>query len=203
MREAHKNVFFNAAQQFTCWIGLREPNPLADQWIGRAGYTPKAMACKAKTADQASHEFGGLVADPTVCPEAFRLETRRDATETWKNKFLIGGRVPPGFTVVESGQERGLVKHHGAFIYADFDLMALLKSNAQGEFLPTSQSEQQQLFGRVVLVLNGGLGARMIQHGAEFMWDKGLGARASELVLWFGPGRRFNTWPSSMPPAGH
>ncbi len=203
MRETHRNVFFAAAQQATCWIGLREPNDLADKWIGLARHEPKGEACKAKTADSAAHRFGGLVVDPTLCPEAFRPETLREAINTWQQKFLQGGRVPMNFTIVEGGADTGIVKHNGAFIYSDFDLMAITRSNAQGEFLPTSEAEQKQLYSVVGPLLNRGLGARLIQHGAEFMWDKGLGARASEFVLWFGPGRRFNRWPTSMPQGGH
>jgi hypothetical protein len=203
MRETHKGVFFNVAQQFTCWIGLREPNELTDKWIGRAGYQPKGEACKAKTADNPVHRLGGLVVDPTRCPDAFKPATLRTAIDTWEKKFLIGGRLPMNFTRIESGTEMGLVKHNGAFMYADFDLMAIIRSNAQGEFLPTSNAEQKQLYAAVEPVLNRGLGVRLIQHGAEFMWDQGVGARESEFVLWFGPRRRFNRWPSSMPKGGH
>jgi hypothetical protein len=197
MREAHKAVFFDTAQQFTCWIGLREPNALADQWIGRHGYTPKGEACKAKTADNPHHRFGGLVVDPTLCAEAFASRTEAEAT--WRDKFLVGGRLPAGFVRIESGPQKGLVKHNGKFIHADFDLMALVRSNQRGEFVATSSDEQKELFDAVVPVLHRGLGAPMIQHGAEFMWRDDVGARASEFVLWFGPGRRINRWPSSMP----
>lgn len=203
MQPAHKEAFFYAADRFTCWIGLREPNPLADKWIGRAGYTPKGASCKAKTADNPAHRFGGLVVDPVLCPDAFTPASRRAATETWNHKFLMGGRLPAGYTRSESGPETGLVKHNGAAIYADFDLMAINKSNSEGEFLPTSAAEQRQLFDGVANVLNQRLGAQLIQHGAEFMWDGGVGARAFEYVLWFGPGHRFNRGPSSMPKGGH
>ena len=104
---------------------------------------------------------------------------------------------------MEGGPEAGLLKLNGSFIYADFDLMALLRSNEQGEFLETSQAEQRQLFQNVAPALNRGLRAPMIQHGAEFMWNKGVGARESEFVLWFGPGRSFQRSPSSMPQGGH
>ena len=45
------------------------------------------------------------------------------------------------------------------------------------------------------------LGIPMVQHGTEFMYDKGVGGRAFEWVLWFGPKRRFERGPSSMPSA--
>lgn len=203
MKQTHKNVFFAAAEQFTCWIGLREPNELSAKWIGVARHVPKMEECKAKTADNPSHRFGGLVVDPTVCPEAFMPTSVQGAVRTWQQKFLKGNSLPPGFFRAENGAEKGLVKFNGSAIYADFDLMAVNLSNLNGDFLPTSLNEQKELFARVEPVLNRGLGARLIQHGAEFMWDKGLGARESEFVLWFGPGKRFKQTMSSMPQGGH
>ena len=188
MKQAHKNVFLTAAQQFTCWIGLREPNALSERWIGKPGFVPKGEACKAKTADNRNHDLGGLVVDPILCPEAF--VNTGEAAKTWKNKFAVGGRLPAGFTRVEAGPEKGLVKFNGSAIYADFDLMAINRSNAEGEFLFTTLEEQKELFAKVEPVLNRGFGARLIQHGAEFMWDKGIGARTFENVYWFGPGGR-------------
>jgi len=203
MREAQKEVFFAAAEQFTCWIGLREPNPLAEKWMGLAGYTPKSMACKAKTADNPSHRFGGLVVDPTKCPGAFKPESLKDATETWTREFLVGGQGPPMFTVVASGNELGVVKLQGKSLYADFDLMAINRASAEGQFLFTTLAEQKELFDKVEPFLNRGLSAPLIQHGAEFMWDQGVGAREFEYVLWFGPKRKFQRSPSSMPKGGH
>ena len=82
MRQPHKNVFFMAAQQFTCWIGLREPNELSAKWIGKPRHEPKGESCKAKTADNATHRFGGLVVDPILCPGAFRPDTLQTAVRT-------------------------------------------------------------------------------------------------------------------------
>lgn len=203
MKETHKNVFFTVAQQFTCWIGLREPNELSAKWIGSPNCVPKMEACKAKSADNPSHRFGGLVVDPTLCPDAFMPRSLHTAITTWQQKFLKGFSLPPGFFRAENGPEAGLVKFNGSAIYADFDLMAINRSTPSGDFLPTTLPEQEQLFVMVAPMLNQGLGAKLIQHGAEFMWDKGVGARESEWVLWFGPGRRFRQTPSSMPHGGH
>lgn len=197
----HRKVFFEAAEQFKCWIGVREPNFLSLRWIGMHGYTPKAETCKAKTADYEWHPFAGLVVDPIKCPEAFDLITRPRAVEKWQ-KFVVDGRLPTGYTLIESGHQAGLVKHNGMFIHADFDLMTIVRSNAQGEPLKTSDKEEEQLFAAVEPVLNKGLGTKLIQHGPEFMWDK-VGAAEFEWVLWFGPGRRFLRNLSSMPKGGH
>ncbi len=198
MQQSHKNAFFAAAQQFTCWIGLREPNVLSEKWIGRPGHVPKGAACKAKTADNPGHRFSGLVMDPVLCPDAFIGTSLSDALKKWKNDFARGGNLPLGFSRAESGPEKGLVKEKGSAIYADFDLMAINKSNPEGEFLFTDLPEQRALFAKVEPMLNGALGAKLIQHGAEFMWDEKIGARTRENVIWFGPGRRMLIGESSI-----
>ncbi len=190
------NVFFTAAQQCTCWIGLREPNALSEKWIGKPGFVPKSEACKAKSADNPRHKFAGLIVDPILCPDAYLASP--EAEKTWRQKFAIGGRLPANFSRAESGPEKGLVKERGSAIYADFDLMALSKSNAEGEFLFTSLDEQKELYRNVEPILNRGLGAKLIQHPAEFMWEKGIGVRVSENILWFGPGRRTHFGISSI-----
>jgi hypothetical protein len=203
MRQDHTEVFFDAAQQYVCWIGLREPNPLADRWIGTPGYIPKGENCKAKTADNPNSQFAGLVVDPILRPEAFKSDTRSAAVDTWKNKFLRAGRLPPGFACVQTGPDRGPVRFSGSAIFADYDLMAISRSDTRGEWLPTSQAQQKELFAKIEPFLKKGLRVSMIQHPTEFMWTGGVGAREMEWVLWFGPGRRFNRWLSSMPRAGH
>lgn len=198
MHPQHKSVFFDVAERRQCWIGLREPNPLAAKWIGRSGYAPKPLTCKAKTSDNPAFTYSGLVADPKLCEDAFAAGSRADALAKWE-QFAPAGQLPTGYKVVDHGQELGLVQYMGNFLHADYDLMAINRSNRQGEFLPTSQSEQQFLFSSVASEINRGIGLPLIQHGAEMMWTGGVGGRASEFVFWFGPGRRFQSWPSSMP----
>jgi hypothetical protein len=202
MRRDHMEVFFKVAEQCTCWIGVREPNPLADKWIGKPGYIPKGLNCKAKTSDNPVFRFAGLVVDPTARPEAFTKETLADAQDTWQKKFLKGGRIPPEFSCVQAGPERGLVKMAGSAIFADYDLMAISRSNSRGDMLFTNNAQEKELFAKVEPLVRQGLGIAMIQHPTEFLYE-GLGARALEWVLWFGPGHRFNRSPSSMPKAGH
>lgn len=205
MRHDHVEVFFDAAQHrdasgrvVYCWIGLREPNPFADRWIGRVNAIPKPVSCKAKTADNPNFPFAGLVVDPVLRPEAFEPGSLAGAVDCWNEKFALGGRLPVGFTRDDSGPEAGLVKLGGSAIFADFDLMAISRSNASGERLFTSEQEERELFTAVEPILARGLGVPMIQHGTEFSYE-GVGARPSEQVFWFGPGRRFEAWPSSMP----
>ena len=202
MRADHREIFLRVAAQHTCLIGVREPNPLAERWIGRAGCAPKSVRCKAKTADNPGFPFAGLVTSPELRPEAFTGASLKLAQESWR-KFSHHGQLPMGFTVTTEGLEKGLVRERGQLIHADYDLMALNRSDAQAKFLPTSQQQQEELFRKVHPDLNAAFGTDMIQHGAEFMWIGGVGARARELVIWFGPGGRIIAGPSSMPKRGH
>src|SRR5262245_1948414 len=199
MLQNHMDVFFAAADQCSCWIGVREPNSLAEKWIGKPGYIPKGLNCKAKTSDNSSFAWAGLVVDPTARAEAFTKGTLIEATNTWKNKVPKPQHLPPGFTCVQVGPERGLVKFGGSAIFADYDLMAISRSNSRGEMLFTDRAQQDALFGRVEPLVNKALGVPMIQHGPEFAYEAGVGAREFEWVFWFGPGRKFKRGPSSMP----
>lgn len=197
MTEHHRQVFFAVTEQCRCWIGVREPNALADRWIPIGTCVPKPVACKAKTADDPAFPYGGLVVDPTVLPQAFLLLTRVRALKKWRD-FLKWG-LPGGYTVTQEGREKGLVRYMGRPMFADYDLMALVRSNEAGERLPTGDDEIRTLFARVGPALNEGFGVPMIQHGPEFDPDFGeLGAGEREWVLWFGPGGRFERHEASM-----
>ena len=194
-----KEVFFDAADHYRCWIGLREPNPDSAQWAGVADAIPKPEECKAKTADNPDHEFRGLVVDPTERADAFRPGSLGRARSTWDEKFLQEGHPPPGFTVEEWGPERGLVRYNGRKIFADYDLMTVSRSNDRGEFVYTTREELEELSQRVQEFINRFLPKPMIQHGPEFLYMAGVGARSSECILWFGPDHRFMVGTSSMP----
>jgi hypothetical protein len=73
--------------------------------------------------------------------------------------------------------------------------MAISWSNERGEMLFTDQAQQAELYAKVEPLLRQGLGVPMVQHPTEFMWDKGVGAREFEYVLWFGPGRPVQSQP--------
>ncbi len=195
----HKNAFFQVAEKLKCWIGLREPNELSDRWIGLAGYTPKPMSCKAKSADNPRFRLAGLVVDPTLCPEAFLPASLPDAISKWNHKFAPGGRLPAGYTRVTAGNDKGLVRLHGSAIHADFDLMTITLAGEDGGMAFTSRAQMQDLVTKVQPQLNSLLRTPMIQHGPEFDYDAGVGARDSEQVFFFGPNRRFILSHSSMP----
>lgn len=225
MLPRHKEIFFNIAQQFNCWIGVREPNELADRWVEQSGYIAKPLSCKPKTADNTNDEIGGgLVANPFLRPQAFTSNSREDAKEIWK-KFLdpytrfkppffqrhnaykpetlqdrfAPVKLPEGYSCIEEGKQKGLVTLNGCFIHADYDLMTILQSDGQGNRSTTSIDQTKVLVKTVVPVLNTRFGFKLIQHGSEMEWNKGVGARDSELIWWFGPKNQFLSEKSYMP----
>jgi hypothetical protein len=207
MREVDKHVFYEVANEFQCWIGLREPNQFSEKWIGSIlhGHScqPKGVSCKAKTSDNPSFRYAGLVVNPLICPEAFRRDNLESVQLKFKVDFLLGESLPPNFYCINTGEEKGLIRYYDSYLFADYDLMAVSKSNRVGERLFTSQSEEAALFRKIKPILNGKFGQPLIQHGTEFMYDKGVGAKESEQVFWFGPGKRFQVAVSSMPKGGH
>lgn len=193
MRSDHFAIFKSVAANHTCWIGLREPNPLGDKWIGRPNHVPKPLTCKAKTATNSNHRYGGLVVSPIMCPDAFSRPKLDKAKESWQDNFLVGGRLPAGFGLTENG----LVTIRGARIHPDYDLMSVVRSGERDEMIFTTHAEAEAMFDDVQWAINSDLGIDMIQHGAEFMWTGGIGAADFEYVLWFGPNGKFRRCPSS------
>ena len=189
MQNNHKSIFLNVANRFNYWIGLREPNYLADRWIGKTGYIPKSIHCKAKTSTNSGHNFGGLVVDPLLCPEAFDSSTLSNAIAKWQ-EFAFNGYLPANFSVEKSGSKKGLLLYQGQAIHADYDLFSLNLANAKGNITYTTLGEQNIIFKKVQPVLNMQFHTPLIQHGPEMAWQ-GVGAAESEQVLFFGPNNQF------------
>ena len=91
------------------------------------------------------------------------------------------------------------MKYNGCAIHADYDLMVVCNASADGEIGFTTKEEQRSLFTKAESMLNMRFHSQMIQHGSEFMYEEGVGARETEQVYFFGPGRRFKLGHSSMP----
>ena len=193
MYQNHMDAFWRVASELHVWIVLREPNPLSFKWIGSGRCVPKMVECKAKTADNPQHKFAGLVVSPVMCPEAFMPATMPRAKDKWK-KFTHGGNSLPGnFTIVQSGEERGLVKFGNSAIHADFDLMYICKADVHGRMMYTTEGEEAHFFFKVKPRLNLYLKSPMIQHGTEFQYkapegENPIGAAEQEYIIAFGPG---------------
>lgn len=206
MLDSHRDAFFAAADACSCWIGVREPNELADGWIGNEGMIPKGVNCFAKTADNPQHPFAGLVMDPTLPYPAddhpFLPETMPRAFDKWK-KFAPGNVLPDGFSRDVSGPQMGLIRYQNAAIFADYDLMTLIPCDNEGHFYETTRESTALVIHQLYLNVRNhmqvtlGLPFSMIQHGPEFLYSGVAGAHLED-VIWFGPGRRTRQYPSSV-----
>ena len=95
IRQEDVPVFKAAASAYDHVIIVRATNEYSIQYIGRAGFTPKPIDCKPKTASHNaftdSHQVpcAGLVVDPTFLPNAFTSKKLVKAIESW-DKFTRG-----------------------------------------------------------------------------------------------------------------
>jgi hypothetical protein len=169
MLQPHKDIFFFAANTFNCWIGLREPNELSDPWIGKQGYTSKSMTCKAKSADNPSSKLTAGLVVNPVIRPEAFLDESLSVAKKKWEEFSNGG-LPSGYIC----DEKGFVRYHGL-------------------------KRAKNLRKHVAVLVNNKIGCKMIQHGSEFEWKGGVGARESEQVYFFGPNRQFKVAMSSMP----
>jgi hypothetical protein len=210
MRTDHKHIFSTVAQKLRCWIGLREPNALAERWFYSLGFIPKPQICKAKTANNPDSPYGGLVVNPYKLPEAFRdSNSLAKAQQIW-DKFTFGG-LSYGFTC----NDAGILLLNKCGIYSDYDLMYISEADKYGKhqfsvsnvydglarnIRPVERNQRRtdyELFHLVQWEINLALGIPMIQHGAEFNYGD-MGAAANEHIFYFGPSGEFEVGYSSM-----
>lgn len=191
----HKQVFFSVAHRLNCYIGLRQPNDLSDQWITKEGYIPKGVDVKAKTAKEGA--FAGLVVNPYLRSDAFSTkEDQERAKKSW-DEFTKNG-LPKGFSCPTSGPETGVLKKEGKGIHADYDLMFVSLADEEGNSKFTSTAEAKALFLKVRNEINRLIPRKeMIQHSTEFLYQ-GVGAPAREQIYTFGPNRKFMVTSSSF-----
>lgn len=200
MRFEVQQVFLRAAQEHSCWIGIPEPDPLATEWIGRAGYLPKSESCFAPTSDNPDFAFAGLVASPILRPEAFLPETRSGAVDDWQ-EFEREGQLPPGYTLICEGGATGLVTFCRSFLYPSIEIVTIYRSNLQGEFIATTEQEREQLFSSAARSINRSLGTTVILQESQLLVKQGIRPVEIPCILWFGPGRRFQRQPGAMSPS--
>jgi hypothetical protein len=95
MRSQDKAIFLEAARQFQIWILVRRTNRASLEYVGRPGYTPKRIDCKAKTADIdiAPYRLAGLVVDPGIHPKAFKPGKAAKAADCWAAMKPLLGRA--------------------------------------------------------------------------------------------------------------
>lgn len=190
----HIQAFKDAAKRWAVWILVRGSNPASRQYIGKAGYVPKRLDCKAKTAqiDLPPYRLAGLVASPETHSQAF---AGRDVSKEWRQfqQYLYipapGENrmyLPPGkpYTLETNSKhvhfgcviftKYGLITDKN-FIYGDYDLYAIVseKDPANNIFVEETRlhadmphNRSPELFD-VQHFLNRQLKVPMILHGTQ------------------------------------
>jgi hypothetical protein len=192
MRATDKQVFLDAARHFQVWILVRRTNRASLEYIGKAGFVPKPIHCKAKTADEnlGRYMLAGLVIDPTGREGAFKPERYQDAVKCWKHTQQLLGTV---FTVDQdaSSVRCGCLMMQRNYIHGDYDLYDIIditqahRNLAAVEVLLGQPHRRGPMVLRVQEFVNSRIGSPMLQHGADAQF---LGEHRSEPIDAFGPG---------------
>lgn len=93
MRPNDVTAFLETAARFHAWILLRASNPAAKQYIGVAGFLPKRLDCKAKTAKRnatlpgklGEKKTAGLVVDPTIQGMSSAFDGMAKVLKAWND----------------------------------------------------------------------------------------------------------------------
>jgi len=174
MRPQDKAIFLEAARKFQVWILVRRTNVASLQYIGKPGYMPKRIDCKAKTADVdiPPYRLAGLVVDPNIHPNAFKPHKSQTAKEAWGNMRSVIGSV---YTVDQNSksQHYGCVQFQGRYIHGDYDLYDIIdvtQPHRNLALVDTLLGQPDRRGAKVLTVqefINSRLGSPMIQHGGE------------------------------------
>jgi hypothetical protein len=194
MRPQDERVFEDAARTIGVWILVRRTKPAALAYIGLAGYAPKPIHCKAKTADSdlAPHKLAGLVTSPKVHPEAFNAAKRAHTLQLWtdfEREHLHPGS-PFALDMNLPSRHYGCVKLNGKYIHADYDLYDIIlpdqafRNLAAVEQLLGQAHRRGPKFFEVQSFINGRIGAEMIQHGGSAQYED----HSDQSIDLFGPG---------------
>lgn len=208
----HVRAFQEAARRWKVWILVRQSNPASRRYMGLPGYVAKRLDCKAKTAkrDVGPYKLAGLVADPTIHPNAF---AGRDVSKEWRDfqpqlyKPAPGERrmyLPAGklYTVQLDPNH----KHYGCvaftsyglstnlnYIFGDYDLYGIVSQAdpANNVFVQESRIGQPHNRGPELFdvqhFLNKRIGIPMILHGSQEKYSPHTG---EDIVIFWPDGRK-------------
>ena len=185
-------VFLDAAARFQVWILVRRTNPASFEYIGKPGFVPKPINCKAKTADNdlGRYKLAGLVIDPTDREAAFQPDRFRDALKCWKDTQQL---VQQGlFTVDRDIRSRhcGCVMLQKNYIHGDHDLYDIIdiaqahRNLAAVEVLLGKPHMRGPNVLKVQEFVNSRIGSPILQHGGDAQF---LSEHRSEPIDAFGP----------------
>jgi hypothetical protein len=174
MRTQDKAAFLDAARQFNVWILVRRTNPASMKYIGKQGFSPKRIDCKAKTADLdiAPYELAGLVVDPTIHPNAFKPKKLPTAKGFWAKMQPLSA-TPYTVDANAKSKHYGCLQIQGRYIHGDYDLYDIIDvTQAQRNLaaVETLLGQPHRRGPKVLTVqefINGRIGSPMIQHGGE------------------------------------
>lgn len=193
MRAQDEQAFEDAARSIGVWILVRRTKPAALTYIGLAGYVPKPIHCKAKTADKdlPPHRLAGLVTSPKVHSGAFNPAKLTDTERLWDDFAREHLRPGSAFAVETNpaSKHHGCVKLNGKFIHADYDLYDIIipdqahRNLAAVEQLLGQAHRRGPKFFEVQRFINGRIGAEMIQHGGSAQYED----HSDQSIDLFGP----------------
>ena len=173
MRPQDKTFFLEAARKFQVWILVRRTNVESLKYIGRSGYTPKRIDCKAKTADSdfGSYVLAGLVVDPIIHSTVFKPGKHDDALRGWAAMQPLSAE----YTVDKNPKSRhfGCLQLNGRYIHGDYDLYDIIDITQAHRNLASVETLLGQPHRRGPKVLtvqkfiNSRIGSPMVQHGGE------------------------------------
>ena len=188
IRQQDKQKFADAAKDIGVWILVRGTNRKSLDYIGRAGYTPKPIDCKAKTAKRGP--WAGLVVNPYVAEQAFDdLPKQKRFWDEHGNPVKYSARKTH-YSVESTGPLQGCVKLDGKYIYGDYDLKAVVVPGHESATIAlvtelhgvTNVRRGPKLY-EVQRHVNNAIGVEMVQHGAE---DEFMG-HSEDTIFAFGP----------------
>lgn len=212
VRAEDQSIFAQVAQQMHVWILVRGTNKASLKFIGRKGFLPKPVECKAKTADQGG-EKAGLVVCPLLDRDAFSAgkktekalaEWTKFAGEKWTAGAPSTG-LPPGFDIdMARGPHFGCVRKNSQYLHGDYDLYDVVDPED-----PAGETRVEKLVNGVAVsysarslaaqqALNAKFVSNMVQHGDHLSWND----HTDDLIVAYGPeAERIYVYPfnSSIP----
>ncbi len=188
IRDQDKIVFARVAREEKLWILVRGTNHHSLQYVGRSGYAPKPIHCKAKTAKMGP--FAGLVVDPNLATSAFPAGDK--AFEVWREH---DPRLHGDYSHLYAVEPGGLVKFDGKYLYGDYDLKGVVLPGQEQRNLAlvTTYLGEHARFGprdRLVMEkVNAALGVPMVQHGSAETFE---GHDPDDSIFIFGPDSEYH-----------
>lgn len=172
MRQKDRQVFSAAAKSLNLWILVRKTNEKSLDYVGRFGFTPKPIDCKAKTADMGP--AAGLVVDAEIHKTAFRAKKAEEAIDIWRD-FRVEHLGTDGYSVDmnEASPFYGCLMMYGKYIHGDYDLYDIVIPGQEMRNLAAHETLRGQTHRRparyfdVKNFVNERIGVPMVQHGGE------------------------------------